>query len=65
MEFLTKLLGVIIRIGIGLLINAGIVEVIIWSLHKIGIYTIFGWKFAFSWPLVILFTVIVLILKKH
>lgn len=57
------LLTIILSIILGLLINAGIVWVITWGLIKIGITTICGWTVAFSWPLVIVFTLVVMILK--
>ena len=53
----------IIGLGLGFLVNAGLVWVITWGLVKIGITTIFGWTVAFSWPLVIVFMAVFIILK--
>ena len=53
----------IIGLGIGFLVNAGLVWLITWGLVKIGVTTILGWTVAFSWPLVIIFTVVFMILK--
>lgn len=57
------LIGFILGIIISLLVNAGVVWVITWGLVEIGITTICGWTVAFSWPLVIVFTLVVMILK--
>lgn len=57
------LIGFILGIIISLLVNAGVVWVITWGLVEIGITTICGWTVAFSWPLVIVLTLIVMILK--
>ena len=53
----------ILGLGIGFLINAGLVWVLTWALVKIGITTIMGWTVAFSWPLVIVITIVIAILK--
>lgn len=50
-------------VGISFLVNAGIIWVLTWALVKIGITTILGWTVAFSWPLVIIFTIICAVLK--
>ena len=54
---------IILGIACGLLINAAIVGVLCWGLNAIGIYNIFGWNVVFSWPLVIVFTILVMIFK--
>lgn len=60
---LAILIGLIAGFGIGFLINAGLVWIICWALKAVGITTIFGWTVAFSWPLVILFTIIYMIIS--
>lgn len=68
MEIILSILVVLgttlLTIGICFLINAGIVALLTWGLVQIGITTIFGWTVAFSWPLVVVFTVIMLILQS-
>lgn len=56
-------LGVIIGLALSFLINAGIVWIIVWALKALGVVSILGWTVAFSWPLVILFTVIYMVLS--
>ena len=57
------ILGICLGITAAILINGGIVWLICWCLKAIGVTSIFGWTVSFSWPLVILFTVIVVILN--
>ena len=57
-------LGICIGLALSLFINAGIVWLICWCLKAIGITTILGWTVGFSWPLVILFTVTLIILNS-
>lgn len=57
------LLGWLIGLILGVLLNAGLVWVIVWALKTLGVVSILGWTVAFSWPLVILFTVIYMILS--
>ena len=54
---------VVLGIVVGILINSAIVYGICWGLNAIGITSIFGWTVKFSWPLVILFTVIYAVLR--
>lgn len=62
--FLMIFVCFIIGLAITVAINAGLVWLITWALVKIGITTIFGWTVAFSWPLVIIFSIIVSVLKS-
>lgn len=55
--------GVIIGFAVGFFINAGIVWVLCWALNAIGVHTLFGWTVQFSWPLVIIFTIICAIIS--
>lgn len=55
------LIGLLIG-GISFLLNAGLVWLLCWGLKAVGITTIGGWTVAFSWPLVLIFTVIYIIL---
>jgi hypothetical protein len=55
------LIGLLIC-GTSFLINAGLVWLLCWGLKAIGITTIAGWTVAFSWPLVLIFTVVYVIL---
>ena len=48
----------IIIFGLIFLMEAGMVWVLCWALKAIGITTIFGWKVAFSWPLVLVIMII-------
>ena len=57
------LIGLLIY-GISFLINAGFVWVLCWGLKAIGITTIGGWTVAFSWPLVLIFTVVYIFLHS-
>ncbi len=57
------LIGFLIGCAIGFLLNAGLVWLLCWGLKAIGITAIGGWTVAFSWPLVLLFTVVYMILR--
>jgi hypothetical protein len=57
------LIGLLIGYAISFLLNAGIVWLLCWGLKAIGITAIGGWTVAFSWPLVLIFTVIYMILR--
>jgi hypothetical protein len=63
MVTIVAIVGVCIGLIIGFLLNAGIVWLICECLKAIGITTILGWTVSFSWPLVVLFTVILIILN--
>ena len=52
------IITIILGIALGFLLNAGFVWIICWALNAIGIHTIAGWTVQFSWPLVIVFTLI-------
>lgn len=58
------LFGYLIGLALNVLANAGLVWLIVWALKALGIFTIGSWTVAFSWPLVILFTVIYTILSS-
>lgn len=57
------LIGLLIGYAISFLLNAGLVWLLCWGLKAIGITAIGGWTVAFSWPLVLLFTVVYMILR--
>ena len=57
------LIGFLIGCAIGFLCNAELVWLLCWGLKAIGITAIGGWTVAFSWPLVLLFTVVYMILR--
>lgn len=57
------LIGLLIGYAISFLLNAGLVWLLCWGLKTIGITAIGGWTVAFSWPLVLIFTVIYMILR--
>ena len=56
-------IGLLIGYAISFLLNAGLVWLLCWGLKAIGITAIGGWTVAFSWPLVLIFTVIYMILR--
>jgi len=58
------LIGYLIGLALSVLINAGFVWLIVWALKALGIFTIGSWTVAFSWPLVILFTIVYIILSS-
>ena len=55
---LTLILALLLGIGLGFIVNAGLLWIICWGLKAIGITAIGSWTVAFSWPLVIVFTAI-------
>lgn len=55
---------ILLCIALGFGVNALFVLAICWGLKAIGIYTIGGWTVGFSWPLVIIFTIVYTILKN-
>ena len=57
------LIGLLIGYAISFLLNAGLVWLLCWGLKAIGITAIGGWTVAFSWPLVLIFTVVYMILR--
>ncbi len=57
------LIGFLIGCAIGFLLNAGLVWLLCWGLKAIGITAIGGWTVTFSWPLVLIFTVVYMILR--
>jgi preprotein translocase subunit SecE len=63
MKVLAVIGVIILSLGIALAVNAGLIWLLTWGLVKLGITTICGWTVAFSWPLVIVFTIIYAILK--
>ena len=54
---------VLLGYGLAFLINAGIVWLIVTLLQMIGVTMIGTWTVAFSWPLVVLFTLVVSIIR--
>lgn len=60
---LAIIIGFLIGFGIGFLINAAIVWAIVALLKAIGITMIGTWTVAFSWPLVLLFTIITILIR--
>ena len=52
-----------IGLAIGFLLNAGFVWIVCWALNAIGVHTIGSWTVQFSWPLVIIFTLICLLIS--
>jgi len=57
-------IGLLVVYAISFLINAGLVWLLCWGLKAVGITTICGWTVAFSWPLVLIFTVVYVILHS-
>ena len=57
-------IGLLIGYGISFLLNAGVVWLLCWGLKAIGITVIGGWTVAFSWPLVLIFTIVCMILRN-
>ena len=57
------LIGLLIGYAISFLLNVGLVWLLCWGLKAIGITAIGGWTVAFSWPLVLIFTVVYMILR--
>ena len=56
------LIAILVGLGIGFLINAGVVWALCWGLNAIGITSIGGWTVQFSWPLVVVFTLATIII---
>lgn len=57
-------IGLLVGYAIGFLTNACLVWLLCWGLKAVGITTICGWTVAFSWPLVLIFTVVYVILRS-
>lgn len=57
------IIGLLIGFGLAFLINAATVWIIVALLKAIGITMIGTWTVAFSWPLVLLFTVITMVIR--
>lgn len=57
------ILVILLGLAFGFLVNAGIVWVICWGLKAIGVTAIFGWEVAFSWPLVVIFTIVYMVVR--
>ena len=55
--------GLLIGFGLGFFINAVVVWIIVALLKAIGITMIGTWTVAFSFPLVLLFTIITMVIK--
>ena len=55
--------GLLIGFGLGFFINAAVVWIIVALLKAIGVTMIGTWTVAFSWPLVLLFTIIIAVIK--
>ena len=53
------LFGLLIGSGLS---NAALVWLICWGLKAVGITTIGSWTVAFSWPLVLIFTLVYMFL---
>ena len=62
-KIIGAIIGAIVGYGISFLINAGIVWLLVWGLKAMGITVIGGWTVSFSWPLVLIFTLVFIILK--
>lgn len=60
---LAIIIGLLIGFGIALLINAATVWIIVALLKAIGITMIGSWTVAFSWPLVLLFTIVAMLIR--
>lgn len=57
------IIGLLIGFGLAFLINAVTVWIIVALLKAIGITMIGSWTVAFSWPLVLLFTIITMVIR--
>jgi hypothetical protein len=57
------IIGLLIGFGLAFLINAATVWIIVALLKAIGITMIGTWTVAFSWPLVLLFTIITIVIR--
>lgn len=60
---LAIIIGLLIGLGFCFLINAATVWVIVTLLKAIGITMIGTWTVAFSWPLVLLFTIVTVLIR--
>ena len=60
---LLVIIGLLIGFGLAFLINAATVWIIVALLKAIGITMIGSWTVAFSWPLVLLFTIAVIVIR--
>ena len=60
---LTFALIIGLNFAINFLISAGLIWILCWALPLIGITEICNWSIVFSWPLVIVLTTIITILK--
>lgn len=60
---LLVIIGLLIGFGLAFLINAATVWIIVALLKAIGITMIGTWTVAFSWPLVLLFTIITMVIR--
>ena len=57
------IIGLLIGFGLAFLINAATVWIIVALLKAIGVTMIGTWTVAFSWPLVLLFTIITVVIR--
>jgi len=62
MIFVISLFVLSVAICLGL--SAGTIWLLCWGLNAIGIHSICGWSVHFSWPLVLVFTIVYMILKS-
>ena len=60
---LLVIFGLLVGFCLGFFINAAVVWIIIALLKAIGITMIGSWTVAFSWPLVLLFTIVVIVIR--
>lgn len=60
---LLVIIGLLIGFGLAFLINAATVWIIVALLKAIGITMIGTWTVAFSWSLVLLFTIITMVIR--
>ena len=60
---LLVIFGLLVGFGLGFFINAAIVWIVIALLKAIGITMIGTWTVTFSFPLVLLFTIIIAVIK--
>ena len=58
------IIGLLIGFGLAFLINAATVWIIVILLKAIGVTMIGTWTVAFSWPLVLLFTIITVVIRS-
>jgi hypothetical protein len=60
---LLVIFGLLVGFGLGFFINAAFIWIVIALLKAIGITMIGTWTITFSWPLVLLFTIIIAVIK--